>query len=120
MASFLGSKGSWNLCNPSSSLLLELIEDVGLESLEDHAIGPLNLTVGTRVSDRGPINPDAVSIIEVQELLRDEVCSMVGDDIVWNTKPIDDVKEELNRLFRADIGDGLHLYPLGEFFHRYE
>ena len=45
---------------------------------------------------------------------------MVGDDTVWNTKPIEDVKEELNRLFREDIGDGLHLYPLGECVHRYE
>ena len=32
----------------------------------------------------------------------------------------DDVEEELDRLFRADVGDGLRLYPLGEFFHRYE
>ena len=93
---------------------------MGLESLEDHAIGPLDLTIGTRVPDRGPINPDAVSVIEVQELLPGEVCSVVDDDAVWNTKPIDDVEEELDRLFRVDIGDGLRLYPLGEFVHRYE
>ena len=46
-------------------MLLELVEDVGLESLEDHAIGPLDLTVGMRVPDRGPIDHDAVSITEV-------------------------------------------------------
>jgi len=51
------------------------------------------------VSNRGPIDPDAVSIIEVQELLPSEVCSVVGDDTVRNIKPIDDVKEELDRLF---------------------
>ena len=45
---------------------------------------------------------------------------MVGDDIVWNTKPIDDVEEELDRLLRANIGDGLLLYPLGELVHCYE
>ena len=45
---------------------------------------------------------------------------MVSDDIVWDTKLIDDVEEELDRLFQADIGDGLHLYPLGKFVHRYE
>ena len=72
------------------------------------------------MSDRSPINPDAVFITEVQELLFGEVCYMVGDDTVRDTKPIDDVEEELDRLFRADIGDGLHLYPLGEFFDRYE
>ena len=75
------------------------------ESLEDYAISPLDLTVNTRVSDRGPINPDVVSIAEVQELLPGEVCSVVGDDTVRDTKPIDDVEEELNRLFRVDIGD---------------
>ena len=45
---------------------------------------------------------------------------MVGDDTVGNTKSIDDVEEELDRLFRADIGDGLRLYPLGKLVHRYE
>ena len=45
---------------------------------------------------------------------------MVGNDTVRNTKPIDDVKEELDRLFRADIGYGLRLYPLSEFVHCYE
>ena len=72
------------------------------------------------MSDRGPIDPDAVSIIEVQELLPGEVSSVVSDDIVRNTKTIDDVQEELDRLFRANVGDGLYLYPLGEFVHRYE
>ena len=42
-------------------ILLESVKDAGLESLEDHTIGPLDLTVGTRVPDRGPIDPDAVS-----------------------------------------------------------
>ena len=55
----------WDLCNPSPSILFKWIEDAGLESLEDHAIGPLDLTICTWVSDRGPIDPDAVSIIEV-------------------------------------------------------
>ena len=45
---------------------------------------------------------------------------MVNDDTVRNTKMIDDVKEEFDRLFRANVGDGLRLYPLGEFIHRYK
>ena len=72
------------------------------------------------MSDRGPIDPNAVSITEVQELLPGEVSSMVSDDIVRNTKTVDDVEEELDHLFRADIGDGLWLYPLGELVHRYK
>ena len=101
-------------------ILFESVEDTGLESLEDHAIGPLDLIVSTRVSNQGPIDPDIVSITEVQELLPSEVSSMVSDDIVRNTKMIDDVKEELDRLFQADVGDGLRLHPLGELVHRHE
>ena len=55
----------WDLCNPSPSVLVESVEDAWLKSLEDHAIGMLNLTVSTWVSDRGPIDPDAVSITKV-------------------------------------------------------
>ena len=45
---------------------------------------------------------------------------MVSDDTVRNTKTIDDVKEELDRLFRVNVGDGLRLYLFGEFVHCYE
>ena len=72
------------------------------------------------MSDRGLVDPDAVSITEVQELLSGEVSSMVSDDAVRNAEPVDDVEEEFYRLFRADVGDGLGLYPLGEFVYCYE
>ena len=55
----------WDLCNPSHVILIESVKDAGLESLEDHAIGPLDLTVSTWMSDRGPVDPDAVSITKV-------------------------------------------------------
>ena len=45
---------------------------------------------------------------------------MVGDDIVRNTKLVDDVVEEFDCLFRADVGDGLSLYPLGELVDHYK
>ena len=45
---------------------------------------------------------------------------MVSDDTVRNAEPVHDVKEEFDRLFRADVGDGLDLFPLGEFVNRYE
>ena len=45
---------------------------------------------------------------------------MVSDDTVRNTKPIDDVEEEFDRLFRVNVGDGLGLYPLHKFVDRYE
>ena len=45
---------------------------------------------------------------------------MVSDDTVRNAELVDDVEEEFDRLFRMDVGDGLHLYPLGEFVDCYE
>ena len=72
------------------------------------------------MSDRGPVDPDAVSITEVKELLPGEVSPMVSDDTVRNAEPIDDVEEEFDCLFRADVGDGLGLYPLGELVNCYE
>ena len=88
--------------------------------MEDHAIGSFDLTVSTWMSDRGPIDPDAVSITEVHELLLDEVSPMVGNDTVRNAESIDDVEDEIDRLFRMDVGDGLGLYPFGELIDCYE
>ena len=45
---------------------------------------------------------------------------MVSDDAFRNAEPVDDVEENFDRLFRADVGDGLGLYPLGELVDRYE
>ena len=110
----------WDLYNPSPDILIESIEDAWLESLEDHAIGSFDLTVSTWMSDRGPVDPDVVSITEVQELFLGEVSPVVRDDAVRNAELVDDVKEEFDRLFRADVGDGLGLDPLGELVDRYE
>ena len=45
---------------------------------------------------------------------------MVSDDAVRNAKLVDDVEEEIDHLFQADVGDGLGLYPLGELVNCYE
>ena len=63
-------------------VLVESVEDVWLKSLEDHAIGMLDQTVSTWMSDQGPVDPDAIPITEVQELLPGEVSSVVSDDTV--------------------------------------
>ena len=41
-----------------------------------------------------------------------KLVSVVSDDTVRNTETVDDVKEELDRLFRSNVGDGRRLYPL--------
>ena len=45
---------------------------------------------------------------------------MVSDNTVRNAESVDDVEEEFDRLFRAEIGDGLGLYPLGKLVDCYE
>ena len=82
--------------------------------------GPFYLTVSMWMSDRGLVDPDAVSITEVQKPFLSEVSSMGSDDTVRNAEPVDDVKKELDRLFQTNVGDGLRLYPFGEFVHCYE
>ena len=101
-------------------MFVESIEDVHLESLEDHAVGTFNLTVSSWMSDRSPIDSDVVSIAEVLELLPGEVSPMVSDNIVRNAESVDDVEEEFDCLFRAEIGDGLGLYPFDKLFDCYE
>ena len=56
-------------------MFIESVEDARLESLEDHAVGAFDLTVSSWMSDRSPIDFDAVSITEVLELLPGEVMS---------------------------------------------
>ena len=55
----------WDLYNPSPNVLVESVKDAWLKTLEDHAISMLDLTVSMWVSDRGPVDSDAVSITEV-------------------------------------------------------
>jgi hypothetical protein len=74
-----------------SSKVFKPVEDARLKSLEDHAICPLHLPVGVRVSDRRPVDPGLVSIGELQELFAREVGPVVYDDGVWLTKLVDDV-----------------------------
>ena len=58
-------EGRWDLYNPSPGVLVESVENAWLESLEDHAIGSLDLTVSKWMSDRGLVDPDAISITKV-------------------------------------------------------
>ena len=44
--------------------------------------------------DGGPIDPDVVFIVESKELLASELCTVVRDDGVWDSKAMDDVEEE--------------------------
>ena len=49
-----------------------------------------------------------------------KLCTIVGDDGVWNPEPMDDISEEQYRLLRFDLGDRSSLDPLGELVNSYQ
>jgi hypothetical protein len=55
---------------------------------------------------------DVVLIIEPKEFLPRELCAVVGDDGVWDPKPVDDVAEEEHDLLGFELGDWPCFYPL--------
>ena len=61
-----------------------------------------------------------VVVAERQELVAGELCSIVGDDGVWNPKPVDDINEEQHRLLGLDSIDRTSLDPLGELIDCYQ
>ena len=72
----------------------------------------LDLPVCAGVRHGGPIDADVVFIIELEELFPSELRAVVHDNGVWDSKAIDDVKEEQHGLLRLDRGDRSSLYPL--------
>ena len=71
-----------------------------------------NLPVCVGVRHDGPIDVDVVFIAELVELLSSELCAIIRDNGVWNSKVMDDVKEEQHGLLGLDHGDWSSLYPL--------
>ena len=54
----------------------------------------LDLPVRSGVRDGGPIDPDVLFIVESKEFLVGELCAIVHDDGVQDSKVMDDVEEE--------------------------
>ena len=81
---------------------MEVVVDSRLQSLQNHAVGTLDLPIRHGVSHGGPVHPDVVILAEVQELSAGELGVVVGDDGVRDPKAMDDVGEERHRLFGPD------------------
>ena len=65
----------------------------------------------------GLIDTDVVFIIESEELFSGELHAVVHDNGVWDSKAMDDVKEEQHGLLELDHGDRSSLYPLGKLVY---
>ena len=72
----------------------------------------LDLPVRVGVLYGGPIDADVVFIAELEELFPGELHVVVCDNGVWDSKAMDDVKEEQHGLLRLDRGDRSSLYLL--------
>ena len=65
----------------------------------------------------GTIDTDVIFIAQLEELLPGELCAIVRDDGVQDSKAMDDAHEEQHGLLGFDHGDRLSLYPLRELVH---
>ena len=63
------------------------------------------------------MNADLVFIIESEELLPGELCAVVRDNRVWDSKAMDDVEEEQYDLFGLDRGDQPSFYLFRELVY---
>ena len=59
-----------------------------------------------------PIDADVVCIVESKELFPGELCAVIYDNGVQDSKVMDDVKEEQHGLLGLDRRDRSSLYPL--------
>ena len=82
------------LRDPSSTKLVQPVEDPRLEALYDHAVRALDLPVHAGVHHGSPIDVDVVFIAELKELFPSELRVVVHDNGVRDSKAMDDVKEE--------------------------
>ena len=63
---------------------------------------------------------DVVVVVERQESMTGELCSIIGDDGVWNPEHVDNISEEQYRLLGFDLSDRSSLDPLGELVDSYQ
>jgi hypothetical protein len=76
------------------AILVQPIENLRLETLQNHVVGVLDLLVHAGVSHGCPIDMDVVLIAELEEFLPYELCPIVSDDGVGDSESMDNIGEE--------------------------
>jgi hypothetical protein len=72
----------------------------------------LDLPICAWVDNHGPVHPDIIIIIEIQEIFPDELGVIVGDDVVRDPKMKNDVLDEIYCLLGANVYLALGELPL--------
>lgn len=81
--------------DPSPVAIVMGIIHTSSEHVQDHSVGPLNLTIAPRVRDGGVICIDEVVGIEILEVRRGEMGAEVGDDAIRGAESVDDLLQKL-------------------------
>ena len=61
------------------------------EGIEDHAVRPFDLAIGSRMGNRDVFDGDASVFAEVPKMVTSECSSKVGDNAIWGTESMDDI-----------------------------
>ena len=77
----------------------------------------LNLPVCSGVRNGGPIDPDVLFIVELNEFPAGELRAVVCDDGVRYSKAIDDVEKEQHSLLGFDCGYWASFNPFCELVY---
>jgi hypothetical protein len=96
-------------------MLLQAAIGACLEALEDFCIGPLYAYVALWVSNRRIADLDAKVLIVPLERAAGELGTIVSDNSIWESKPIDDGLDELDCRLLIDLDHWGRFRPLGEF-----
>ena len=73
-----------------------------------------DLAIGSRMGNRDVFDGDALVFIEVPKMMTSECSSEVSDNVVRETKSMDDIFEELNCFLCSSRDERFILNPLGE------
>ena len=84
------------------------------EGIEDHAVRPFDLAVGSRMGNRDVFYGDASVFIEVPKMMTSECSSKFGDNDVRETESVDDIFEELDCLLCSSQNKRVVFFPLGK------
>ena len=84
------------------------------EGIEDHAVHPFDLAIGSRMGNRDVFDRDTSVFVEVPKMVTSECSSEVGDNAIQETESMDDIFEELDCLLCSSQNKRLVLNPLRE------
>ena len=87
------------LGEPPSGVRRRIVKDAIFHGLEDHAIGPLDLSIAPWVRQRGVVDVNEVVLAKVPKLGTRKCGPKVDDDPVGYPETVRDLLDELGRFF---------------------